>query len=215
MSRRCGGVASPSARRARASRARAHSGYAAVPPPLRTAARHRASASRSSRRYGRACRSSASVTHRARGERVPRSASSSTRGRPPACPCARREDAPRTGARPRIEDRSARARRGGHAVDRAGMRSPHGEGREPPALRRFAGVQDIPRPPFWGGYLVVPDGRRVLAGPPRPAARPPALPARGARRRRGRGVAPGAPGALNPEPARRSVVARRPSRGGH
>ena len=47
------------------------------------------------------------------------------------------------------------------------------------AEQRFAG-QDVPCPPYWGGYLVSADHGRVLAGPTEPDARPAALhPSRG------------------------------------
>ena len=45
------------------------------------------------------------------------------------------------------------------------------------ADRRFAD-REVPCPPHWGGYPRRPLDRRVLAGPPGPAARPAALPAR-------------------------------------
>ena len=31
---------------------------------------------------------------------------------------------------------------------------------------RFAGVEDVPRPPFWGGYLVAPDVVEFWQGRP-------------------------------------------------
>ena len=47
----------------------------------------------------------------------------------------------------------------------------------PSAAERFADG-DVPRPPFWGGWRLVVDDGRVLAGPAEQAARPRPLPAR-------------------------------------
>ena len=43
-------------------------------------------------------------------------------------------------------------------------------------LAQFADVDDVPLPPHWGGFRVVPEVRGVLAGPQGPDARPAALP---------------------------------------
>ena len=66
--------------------------------------------------------------------------------------------------------------------------------------QRFAGVEDPPLPPHWGGYLLVAGRVRVLAEPAEPAPRPHPLRARrraagaasGSRRRRARLVIYGA-----------------------
>ena len=66
----------------------------------------------------------------------------------------------------------------------AGARSPYEE-----LAARYPEGEHIPAPPHWGGFRVVPETHRVLAGPREPAARPAAIRTRG----RGRGLAGGAP----------------------
>ena len=64
------------------------------------------------------------------------------------------------------------------AGDRLARRARAGprRGRQPASA-----TGEIPAPPHWGGYLLDARLGRVLAGPPRPAARPAAVPARGRR----------------------------------
>ncbi len=63
------------------------------------------------------------------------------------------------------------------------------------ADERFPG-DDVPRPAHWGGFRIVPERDRVLAGPAEPPPRPPALPPLGRR--------PGRSSASRPDAAERT-----------
>ena len=70
------------------------------------------------------------------------------------------------------------ARRVGLAAEQRDPRPRVARGRaSPSSTARFPG-EDVPRPPYWGGYRLRPGRDRVLAGPPEPPARPHPLPAR-------------------------------------
>ena len=81
-------------------------------------------------------------------------------------------------------------------------------------LARFADADDVPLPPFWGGFRVAPRGGGVLAGPQGPDARPAGLPPRDARRRGSGSTRERRPGERTAHP-RLLGADSRPERDGH
>ena len=123
----------------------------------------------------------------AAGARARRSSSWSARRRPG-----------RTGRAGRAARSWARGRRRSRRSSRAGGRSTT-RSRRP--RRRFADDEEVPVPPHWGGWRIVPEQVEFWQGRRRPDARPAAL-----RARRGRPDVAGAPaGAVTAELARPSA----------
>ena len=116
------------------------------------------------------------------------SARSASRGRPRRCRARRsRRTSPR---RPRGSRLGAWA---SHQSQRGRRRASELDARRTPRpSARFADDEEVPVPEEWGGYLVRARGRRVLAGPAGPDARPAGLPPRRA--------PAGAPSGSPPEP---------------